>query len=131
MRGAVMLVFAITAGCVIPPQQTHTWVKAGATEHDWRADSAGCNVYAHQTVPQYQPPVNNRPSSPPNYYCDRAGSGLDCRPQPTYGGANDAPVGAGGTAGFAMGRQRAANEQARNSAFVSCMYQRGWQWQKR
>jgi hypothetical protein len=116
---AIALIGALS--CCTAPQPT-AWSKSGASQPDLDGDSARCNVQAWQQVPAYQ-----QPSTPVTGYsssCTGSGAYINCQTQP-IGGGNNAPLGDSGW--FTRQQQdRDRVESVRNSAFLACMYDRGW-----
>jgi hypothetical protein len=87
------------------------------------ADQARCTVYAYQAVPEHRPPQSPQSQYRSDCYGDRNSWTCDTR---ALGGGNNAPVGGGATWGLQQGQERARTDQARQAAYRSCMYDRGW-----
>jgi hypothetical protein len=87
------------------------------------ADQARCTVYAYQAIPEYRPPQSPPTQFRSDCYGDRYSWNCDTR---ALGGGNNAPVGAGFGWGLQQGQERARTDQARQAAYQSCMYDRGW-----
>lgn len=125
MKSALWATFAavlLLAGCAIQPATR--WYKQGANQQAYEADNSRCRVYAYNAVAAYQPPQT--PTTQYRSSCAGNRYNMDCETTAVDGG-NNAPIGAGATYGWMQGQDMARADNARNAAYSSCMYDRGWQ----
>lgn len=120
---AISMFLAVT-GCAVEPART--WNKVGATRQSFEGDKAGCAVHAYRLVPEYRPPA--KPITQYRSDCQGSDGRWSCDTRASNGGITT--VGAGASEAYEQGQVRDRAEGARNAAFSSCMYDRGWTLQR-
>lgn len=117
----VCTLFAVVlSGCAAPRfTEEVVWHKPGATQAMLDGDSHRCNAIAWRQVPAYQPPQH--PTTQFRTNCTAIGSSVDCDTYALDGG----PRLSAGSA-LTVANEKAQVARVRNSAFIACMYERGW-----
>src|SRR6266566_7168325 len=92
-----------------------TWYKPGATQQSFDRDKAACIAASYQQFPVATVPVQTATgyTTPVRTNCQTQGNQTDCT---STGGGYQSP----------MTAYRDQNIQARDAAFASCMYERGY-----